>query len=124
MSNWQKLNYSEDKFRPFHIKLDYCDEGVDFREMHRFDDGVDEDWINATEKEIQDGYKYWVTVRAKVYLAGIEVGSHSLAGLLFDDTDEMESMMRLDYEGIIAEAVETAKHNLKQMSEAMNGAVV
>ena len=92
--------------------------------MHRFDDGVDEDWINATEKEIQDGYKYWVTVRAKVYLAGIEVGSHSLAGLLFDDTDEMESMMRLDYEGIIAEAVETAKHNLKQMSEAMNGAVV
>jgi hypothetical protein len=124
MSNWQKLNYSGDQFKPFHIKLDYCDEGVDFREMHRFDDGVDEDWINATEKEIQDGYKYWVTVRAKVYLAGIEVGSHSLAGLLFDDTDEMESMMRLDYEGIIAEAVETAKHNLKQMSEAMNGAVV
>jgi hypothetical protein len=123
MSNWQKLNYSGDQFKPFHIKLDYCDEGVDFREMHRFDDGVDEDWINATEKEIQDGYKYWVTVRAKVYLAGIEVGSHSLAGLLFDDTDEMESMMRLDYEGIIAEAVETAKHNLKQMSEAMNGAV-
>ena len=122
MSNWQKLNYSEDKFRPFHIKLDYCDEGVDFREMHRFDDGVDEDWINQTEKEIQDGYKYWVTVRAKVYLAGIEVGSHSLAGLLFDDTDQMESMMRLDYEGIIAEAVETAKHNLKQMSEAMAGA--
>jgi len=124
MANWQKLNYSGDQFKPFHIKLDYCDEGVDFREMHRFDDGVDEDWINATEKEIQDGYKYWVTVRAKVYLAGIEVGSHSLAGLLFDDTDEMESMMRLDYEGIIAEAVETAKHNLKQMSEAMNGAVV
>jgi hypothetical protein len=123
MSNWQKLNYSGDQFKPFHIKLDYCDEGVDFREMHRFDDGVDEDWINATEKEIQDGYKYWVTVRAKVYLAGIEVGSHSLAGLLFDNTDEMESMMRLDYEGIIAEAVETAKHNLKQMSEAMNGAV-
>jgi hypothetical protein len=123
MANWQKLNYSGDQFKPFHIKLDYCDEGVDFREMHRFDDGVDEDWINATEKEIQDGYKYWVTVRAKVYLAGIEVGSHSLAGLLFDDTDEMESMMRLDYEGIIAEAVETAKHNLKQMSEAMNGAV-
>ena len=123
MSNWQKLNYSGDQFKPFHIKLDYCDEGVDFREMHRFDDGVDEDWINKTEKEIQDGYKYWVTVRAKVYLAGIEVGSHSLAGLLFDDTDEMESMMRLDNEGIIAEAVETAKHNLKQMSEAMNGAV-
>jgi hypothetical protein len=123
MANWQKLNYSGDQFKPFHIKLDYCDEGVDFREMHRFDDGVDEDWINATEKEIQDGYKYWVTVRAKVYLAGIEVGSHSLAGLLFDNTDEMESMMRLDYEGIIAEAVETAKHNLKQMSEAMNGAV-
>ena len=123
MSNWQKLNYSGDQFKPFHIKLDYCDEGVDFREMHRFDDGVDEDWINKTEKEIQDGYKYWVTVRAKIYLAGVEVGSHSLAGLLFDDTDQMESMMRSDYEGIIAEAVENAKHNLKQMSEAMNGAV-
>jgi hypothetical protein len=124
MSNWQKLNYSGDQFKPFNIRVDYCDEGVDFREMHRFDDGVDEDWINATEKEIQDGYRYWVTVRAKVYLAGIEVGSHSLAGLLFDDTDQMESMMRLDYEGIIAEAVANAKHNLKKMSEAMSGAAV
>jgi hypothetical protein len=54
-----------------------------------------------------------------VYLAGVEVGSHSLGGLLFDNTDEMESMMRWDYEGIIAEAVETAKHNLKQMADAM-----
>jgi hypothetical protein len=123
MSNWQKLNYSGDQFKPFHIRVDYCDEGVDFREMHRFDDGVDEDWITETEKEIQDGYRYWVTMRAKVYLAGVEVGSHSLAGLLFDDTDQMESMMRSDYEGIIAEAVANAKHNLKKMSEAMSGAV-
>jgi prolyl-tRNA synthetase len=120
MANWQKLNYSENKFQPFHIKLDYCDEEMSLKDIYKFDD--DQEWIDQTAQEIADGYKYFVILRAKVYLAGVEVGSHSLGGLLFDDTDEMESMMRLDYEGIIAEAVDTAKHNLKQMSEAMSGA--
>jgi hypothetical protein len=60
-------------------------------------------------------------LRAKVYLAGVELASNSLGGLLFDSTEEMEAMMKMDYEGIIAEAVENAKHNLKKMSEAMAG---
>ena len=120
MSNWQKLNYSENKFQPFHIKLDYCDEEMSLKDIYKFDD--DPEWIDRTAQEIADGYKYFVILRAKVYLAGVEVGSHSLGGLLFDNTDEMESMMRLDYEGIIAEAVANAKHNLKKMSEAMNEA--
>ena len=119
MSNWQKLEYRGDSFQPFHIRLDYCHEDVAFRDMYAFDD--DEEWITKTEKEIEDGYRYWVILRARVYLAGVEVGSHSLGGLLFDGTDQMESMMRLDYEGIISEAVDNAKHNLRQMSEAMNG---
>ena len=117
MSNWQKLNYSGDKFKPFHIKLDYCDEEMTLRDIYKYDD--DQEWIDKTAQEITDGYKYFVILRARAYLAGVEVGSHSLGGLLFDNTDEMESMMRLDYEGIIAEAVETAKHNLKQMADAM-----
>jgi prolyl-tRNA synthetase len=121
MANWQKLNYSENKFQPFNIRLDYCDEEMSLKDIYKFDD--DQEWIDQTAQEIADGYKYFVILRAKVYLAGVEVGSHSLGGLLFDDTDEMESMMRLDYEGIIAEAVDTAKHNLKKMSEAMSGAV-
>jgi hypothetical protein len=119
MANWQKLNYSENKFQPFHIKLDYCDEEISLRDIYKFDD--DQEWIDRTAQEIIDGYKYFVILRARVYLAGVEVGSHSLGGLLFDNTDEMESMMRLDYEGIIAEAVDKAKHNLKKMSEAMSG---
>ena len=119
MANWQKLNYSENKFQPFHIKLDYCDEEISLKDIYKFDD--DQEWIDRTAQEIVDGYKYFVILRAKVYLAGVELGSHSLGGLLFDNTDEMESMMRLDYEGIIAEAVDKAKHNLKQMSEAMSG---
>lgn len=119
MANWQKLNYSENKFQPFHIKLDYCDEEMSLKDIYKFDD--DPEWIDRTAQEITDGYKYFVILRAKVYLAGVEVGSHSLGGLLFDNTDEMESMMRLDYEGIIAEAVDKAKHNLKKMSEAMSG---
>ena len=122
MNHWQKLEYRGDGFQPFHIRLDYCHEDVAFRDMYNFDD--DEEWINRTEKEIEDGYKYWVILRARVYLAGVEVGSHSLGGLLFDDTDQMESMMRSDYEGIISEAVANAKHNLRQMSEAMNGVTV
>ena len=119
MNHWQKLEYCGDGFQPFHIRLDYCHEDVAFRDMYAFDD--DEEWITKTEKEIEDGYKYWVILRARVYLAGVEVGSHSLGGLLFDDTDQMESMMRSDYEGIISEAVDNAKHNLRQMSEAMSG---
>ena len=119
MANWQKLNYLENKFQPFHIKLDYCDEEISLRDIYKFDD--DQEWIDRTAQEIVDGYKYFVILRAKVYLAGVELGSHSLGGLLFDNTDEMESMMRLDYEGIIAEAVDKAKHNLKQMSKAMSG---
>lgn len=119
MANWQKLNYSENKFRPFNIRLDYCDEEISLRDIYKYDD--DQEWIDRTAQEITDGYKYFVVLRAKVYLAGVELGSHSLGGLLFDNTDEMESMMRLDYEGIIAEAVDKAKHNLKQMSEAMSG---
>jgi hypothetical protein len=118
MSNWQKINYLGDKFKPFHVRLDYCHEDVALQDIYRFDD--DEAWINKTVKEIQDGYKYWVILRARVYLAGVEVGSHSLGGLLFDNTEQMESMMRSDYEGIIAEAVDNAKHNLKQMADAMN----
>jgi hypothetical protein len=59
-----------------------------------------------------------------VYLAGVEVGSHSLGGLLFDNTEQMESMMKTDFEGIISEAVANAKHNLRQMSEAMSGVTV
>jgi hypothetical protein len=119
MNHWQKLEYRGDEFQPFHIRLDYCHEDVAFRDMYAFDD--DEEWINKTEKEIEDGYRYWVILRARVYLAGVEVGSHSLGGLLFDDTDQMESMMQSDYEGIISEAVANAKHNLQQMSEAMSG---
>ena len=119
MAYWQKLNYSENKFQPFHIKLDYCDEEISLRDIYKFDD--DQEWIDRTAQEIADGYKYFVILRAKVYLAGVELASHSLGGLLFDNTDEMESMMRLDYEGIIAEAVDKAKHNLKKMSEAMSG---
>jgi hypothetical protein len=118
MSNWQKINYLGDKFKPFHIRLDYCDEDVALQDMYRFDDS--EEWINRTVKEIQDGYKYWVILRARVYLAGVEVGSHSLGGLLFDNTEQMENMMKSDYEGIIAEAVSVAHHNLHKMAEAMN----
>jgi hypothetical protein len=118
MSNWQKINYLGDKFKPFHIRLDYCDEDVDLQDMYRFDDS--EEWINRTVKEIQDGYKYWVILRARVYLAGVEVGSHSLGGLLFDNTEQMESMMKTDYEGIIEEAVSVACHNLHKMADAMN----
>jgi len=124
MNHWQKLNYLGDKCKPFHIRVDYCDEVVDFRDMYRFDDAVGAEWIDKTEKEIQDGYKYWVILRARVFLAGIEIGSHSLGGLLFDSTEQMESMMKLDFEGIISEAVVNAKHNLRQMSEAMNGVTV
>ena len=118
MSNWQKINYLGDKFKPFHIRLDYCDEDVDLQDMYRFDDS--EEWINRTVKEIQDGYKYWVILRARVYLAGVEVGSHSLGGLLFDNIEQMESMMKSDYEGIIEEAVSVARHNLHKMADAMN----
>ena len=99
--------------------MDYCDEVVDFRDMYRFDDAVGAEWIVQTEKEIQDGYKYWVILRARVFLAGIEIGSHSLGGLLFDNTDQMESMMQSDFEDIIGEAVSVARHNLKQMADAM-----
>ena len=119
MSNWQKLNYLGDKCKPFHIRVDYCDEVVDFRDMYRFDDAVGAEWIDRTEKEIQDGYKHWAILRARVFLAGIEIGSHSLGGLLFDNTDQMESMMQSDFEDIIGEAVSVARHNLKQMADAM-----
>ena len=117
MSDWHKIEYLGKDFKPFHIKLDYCDEDMTLRDIYKYDD--DQEWIDKTAQEITDGYKYFVILRARVYLAGVELASHSLGGLLFDNTDEMESMMRLDYEGIIAEAVETAKHNLKQMADAM-----
>lgn len=122
MNHWQKLEYRGDGFPPFSIRLDYCHEDIAFRDMYALDD--DEEYITKTEKEIEEGYRYFVILRARVYLAGVEVGSHSLGGLLFDDTDQMESMMRSDYEGIISEAVDNAKHNLRQMSEAMNGVTV
>ena len=117
MSDWHKIEYLGKDFKPFHIKLDYCHEDMTLRDIYKYDD--DQEWIDKTAQEITDGYKYFVILRAKVYLAGVELASHSLGGLLFDNTDEMESMMRLDYEGIIAEAVENAKHNLKQMADAM-----
>jgi len=117
MNHWQKLEYRGDGFQPFSIRLDYSNEDMTLRDIYKYDD--DQEWIDKTAQEITDGYKYFVILRAKVYLAGVEVGSHSLGGLLFDNTDEMESMMATDYEGIIAEAVEKAKHNLKQMVDAM-----
>ena len=118
MTQWHKINYLGKDFKPFHIRLDFSHEEMSLRDIYKFDD--DEEWVEKTAQEIADGYKYFVILRAKVYLAGVELSSHSLGGLLFDNTDEMESMMRLDYEGIIAEAVDKAKHNLKQMSEAMS----
>jgi len=121
MANWQKLNYPENKFKPFHIRLDYCDEDISLKDIYGRDD--DPEWVEKTAQEIADGHKYFVLIRAKVYLAGVELASHSLGGLLFDSTEQMESMMRIDYEGIIAEAVANAKHNLNKMSEAMSGVV-
>ena len=118
MKNWQKLEYYGQQYVPFYIRLDYCDEDVAVRDMYCFVD--DDEWIAKTEKKIQDGYGYWVIIRARVYLAGIEVGSHSLGGLLFDNIEQMEGMMKNDYEGIIDKAVDIAKYNLKQMSETMN----
>ena len=120
MTQWHKINYLGKDFKPFHIRLDYSHEEMSLKDIYKFDD--DEEWIDRTAQEIADGYKYFVILRAKVYLAGVELSSHSLGGLLFDNTDEMESMMRLDYEGIIAEAVDNAKHNLTQMSKAMTAA--
>lgn len=119
MSDWRELKYLGDGFKPFTIRLAYCDEEINLREIYKYDD--DEEWVDKTAQEIADGYKYFVILRAKVYLAGVELASHSLGGLLFDDTDQMEGMMATDFEGIIAEAVANAKHNLKQMSEAMSG---
>ncbi len=120
MSDWRELKYLGDSFKPFTIRLAYCDEEINLREIYKYDD--DEEWIDKTAQQIADGDKYFVVLRAKAYLAGVEVGSHSLGGMLFDNTDEMESMMKMDYEGIIAEAVDNAKHNLKQISEAMSEA--
>ena len=119
MTQWHKINYLGKDFKPFHIRLDYSHEEMSLGDIYKFDD--DEVWVEKTSQEIADGYKYFVILRAKVYLAGVELSSHSLGGLLFDDTDQMEGMMATDYEGIIAEAVDNAKHNLKQMSEAMAG---
>ena len=119
MSDWHKIEYLGKGFKPFHIRLDYCDEEMSLRDIYSHDD--DPEWVDKTAQEIADGDKYFVVLRAKVYLAGVELSSHSLGGMLFDDTDQMEAMMKMDYEGIIAEAVENAKHNLKQMSEAMSG---
>lgn len=120
MTYWHKINYLGRDFGPFHIRLDYCDEDMRLRDIYGYDD--DPEWVDKTAQEIADGYKYFVVLRAKVYLAGVELGSHSLGGMLFDSTDEMEAMMKMDYEGIIAEAVANAKHNLKKMSEAMSEA--
>lgn len=120
MTYWHKINYLGRDFGPFHIRLDYCDEDMNLRDIYGYDD--DPEWVDKTAQEIADGDKYFVVLRAKVYLAGVELGSHSLGGMLFDSTDEMEAMMKMDYEGIIAEAVENAKHNLKKMSEAMSEA--
>ena len=117
MSNWRELKYLGNGFSPFTIRLAYCDEEITLRDIYKYDD--DQEWIDRTAQEITDGYKYFVILRARAYLAGVEVGSHSLGGLLFDDTDQMEGMMATDYEGIIAEAVDNAKHNLKQMADAM-----
>ena len=119
MSDWHKIEYLGKDFKPFHIRLDYSHEEMSLRDIYSHDD--DPEWVEKTAQEIADGYKYFVILRAKVYLAGVELSSHSLGGLLFDDTDQMEGMMATDYEGIIAEAVDNAKHNLKQMSEAMAG---
>lgn len=119
MTQWHKLNYLGKDFRPFHIRLDYCDEEMTLRDIYKYDD--DQEWIDKTAQEITDGYKYFVVLRAQVYLAGVELASHSLGGLIFNDTNEMEGMMAMDYEGIIAEAVAKAKHNLKQMSKTMSG---
>ena len=119
MTYWHKINYLGRDFGPFHIRLDYCDEDMNLRDIYGYDD--DPEWVEKTAQQIADGDKYFVVLRAKVYLAGVELGSHSLGGMLFDSTDEMEAMMRMDYEGIIAEAVANAKHNLKKMSEAMVG---
>jgi len=119
MSDWHKINYLGKDFKPFHIRLDYSHEEMSLKDIYKYDD--DEEWVEKTAQEIADGYKYFVILRAKVYLAGVELSSHSLGGLLFDDTDQMEGMMATDYEGIIAEAVDTAKHNLKKMSETMTG---
>ncbi len=120
MTYWHKINYLGREFGPFHIRLDYCHEDMNLRDIYGHDD--DPEWVDKTAQEIADGDKYFVVLRAKAYLAGVEVGSHSLGGMLFDSTDEMESMMKMDYEGIIAEAVDNAKHNLKKMSEAMSEA--
>ena len=119
MSDWHKIEYLGKDFKPFHIRLDYSHEEMSLRDIYKYDD--DEEWINKTAQEIADGYKYFVVLRAKVFLAGVELASHSLGGLLFDNTDQMEGMMSMDYEGIIAEAVDNAKHNLKKMSETMTG---
>ena len=119
MTQWHRIEYENKDFQPFSIRLDYCDEDISLQDIYKFDD--DPEWVDKTAQEIQDGTKYFVVIRAKVYLAGVEVGSNSLGGLLFDSTEQMESMMRLDFEGIIAEAVANAKHNLKKMSEAMAG---
>ncbi len=119
MSDWHKIEYLGKGFKPFHIRLDYCHEEMCLRDIYSHND--DPEWVDKTAQEIADGDKYFVVLRAKVYLAGVELSSHSLGGMLFDDTDQMEAMMKMDYEGIIAEAVENAKHNLKQMSEAMSG---
>jgi hypothetical protein len=119
ISDWNKINYLGKDFGPFHIRLDYCNEEMSLRDTYGHDD--DPEWVDKTQQEIADGDKYFVVLRAKVYLAGVELASNSLGGLLFDSTEEMEAMMKMDYEGIIAEAVENAKHNLKKMSEAMAG---
>lgn len=119
MTPWHKINYLGKDLQPFHIRLDYGHEEMSLRDIYGHDD--DPEWVDKTAQEIADGHKYFVIVRAKVYLAGVELASHSLGGLLFDDTEQMEGMMATDYEGIIAEAVDKAKHNLKQMSETMSG---
>ena len=110
---WHRLQYLGPKIEPFDIILDYSDEIISFNTMYY--DEKDKEWISDISKKITSGEKYWVMVRVRVFISDIRLGSSILGGFLFDNISQIENMMEKDNEGILAEAIKSARLNLENL---------
>ena len=105
----------EKDYGPFRVFGYVAPEDMDISEIFDEDAGYH---IDGLRNDIEQGNKIWVCAYAKVYCKGIELGDHSIGGLLYKNNDELaEEVFDKDVHDLVHESLKQARASLNYLKD-------
>ena len=107
----------EKEYGPFKVFGYTAPEEIDLEDI--FDREFEkEGFIEKLKEDINAGHKIWALAVVKVYCKGIELGSGTIGGLLYDDYDNLKKeIFEQDTHDIVHEALKEARASMKYLRQ-------